>query len=332
MKVLFDHSLPFSLAHGGYSVLIEQTLAGLRAAGAEVDRLRWWDHEQKADLIHYFAPVQLGYLSQARLSGVPVVLTSLLDWPANQSVWQTRRRRLNYELVNRLPLLGGLRQQIASRAFHQCAHNVVCLGCERDFLAGAYAVNPARVSVVPPGLAESFLAAAPATRDGDYLVCTATIATRKRSVRLAQLARETQTPVLFIGRPYGPDDPYWREFSALVDGRWVRHEANVATDSQLIERLRRARGFVFLSRVESWCFAASEAAACGLPLLLPPVPWARERFGDQARYFPDDPAGEAAALREFAATANVLPAPRIEHLSWLEVGQRLLEVYRSCLP
>ncbi len=333
VNILLDHSSPFRLAHGGFSVLIEKTAAALDATGGGVDWMRWWDARQPVDLIHYFAPVpSVGYLHQARTKGIPVVLTSLVDWPANQPAWQTRRRRLTYEIINRLPGISGLRGGMHWQSFHHCSRNIVCMQCEKDFIVNAYDVDPARIEVVSPGLADNFRHAEPSVRDGDYLVCTATISTRKRNVRLAQLARETQTPILFIGRPYGQSDPYWKEFAALIDGRYVRHEGDVDGDAALIEKLRHARGFVFMSRVESWCFAASEAAACGLPMLLPRLNWAVERFGDQASYFPeDDPAGEAAVLRDFYARCADLPAPEIEHLSWPDVGRRLREIYRTCL-
>ena len=330
MKVLIDHSSPYLLAHGGYSVLIDKTLLALREAGVEGEVLRWWDHEQRGDLIHYFAPVQNTYLRQARLKGIPVVLTSLVDSPANQPRWQTRRRRLTYEMVTRLPL-GGVKQNLPWEAFRQCTRNVVCMQCEKDFLADAYAVDRETVEVVSPGLGDNFLQAGPGTRAEDYLVCTATITPRKCSVRLARAAQEARVPVLFIGRPYNEADAYWQEFAALIDGHYVRHEGDVAGDAALIEKLHRARGFVFMSQVESWCFAASEAVACGLPLLLPRLPWALERFGSEASYFPADVRGEAAALRTFYERAPSLSAPKVALLSWRSVGERLREVYHRCL-
>ena len=331
MKILVDHSSPYLLAHGGYSVLIDQTVAALRANGEEVEFLRWWDHSQRGDVIHYFAPVHVSYLQQARLKGMPVVLTTLVDWPANQPRWQTRRRRLVYEAMSRLPLPGGIRQSMHWQSFRLCARNVVCMQCEKDFLVDAYDVDPGAVEVVSPGLGESFLQAGPGKREGDYLICTATIAPRKESVRLARAAREARVPVLFVGRPYSTDNPYWKEFEALIDGQYVRHEGGVEGDAALIEKLQSARGFVFMSRVESWCFAASEAVACGLPLLLPSLPWAKERFGGQASYFPEGHGGEEAALRAFYEGCPSLPAPAVKLLSWPDVGRNLQRVYAGCL-
>ena len=330
MKILLDHSSPYLLAHGGYSVLIDRTAEALRTVGVEVELLRWWDHAQRGDLIHYFAPVQNTYLQQARIKGIPVVLTSLVDWPANQPPWQRRRRRLIYEIVSRVPWRG-VQENQPWQPFRLSTRNVVCLRCERDFLAEAYAVDPATVEVVSPGLGENFLRAGPGAREGGYLICTATIAPRKGSVRLARLAREARVPVMFVGRPYNEADPYWQEFAALIDGRYVRHEGGIRDDAALIDALRRARGFVFMSTVESWCFAASEAAACGLPMLLPRLPWAVERFGGQASFFPEKPADQAAALRDFYERCPSLPPPAVHLPGWPEAGERLREIYRGCL-
>ena len=331
MKVLLDHSSPYLLAHGGYSVLIDRSFAALQALGVEVELMRWWDHGQRADLIHFFAPAQPSYLRQATAKGIPTVLTSLVDWPTNQPRWQWRRRRLIYEIVTRTPGLNSLRQNVPWQVFGLCTRNVVCMRCEKQFLREALAVDPARVDVVSPGLGENFLAAGHGPRDGDHLISTATIAPRKRTVRLARAAREARVSVLFVGRPYSKNDPYWLEFESLIDGEFVRYDGDVADDAGLIERLRHARGFVFMSEVESWCFAASEAVACGLPLLLPPLLWAQERFGAEASYFPGEPADDAPALRAFYDQCPTRPAPAVKLPSWADTGRQLLDVYARAL-
>jgi len=44
MKVLFDHSDRFFLAHGGFQVQIEGTKAGLEARGVAKDAIKPGDH------------------------------------------------------------------------------------------------------------------------------------------------------------------------------------------------------------------------------------------------------------------------------------------------
>ena len=54
MKILFDHSAPFLLAHGGQQIQIEETKRALEQIGIEVEWLRWWDSAQTGNIIHYF--------------------------------------------------------------------------------------------------------------------------------------------------------------------------------------------------------------------------------------------------------------------------------------
>jgi len=100
----------------------------------------------------------------------------------------------------------------------------------------------------------------------------------------------------------------------------------------MIELLQGARGYVLMSRFENWCLAAHEAAACGLPLLLPDQRWARERFGEHASYFPRS--GEdasIAALRQFYQQSLRLPAPKARLFSWKDVAEKLHETYSTLL-
>ena len=78
VKILFDHSLPFCLAHGGFQTQIEQTRAALLQAGVEVEWLRWWDERQRGDVIHYFGRPSSSYIRFAQAKGMRVVLAELL--------------------------------------------------------------------------------------------------------------------------------------------------------------------------------------------------------------------------------------------------------------
>ena len=88
-----------------------------------------------------------------------------------------------------------------------------------------------------------------------------------------------------------------------------------------------------MSDYENWCLTAHEAAACGLPLLLPDLKWSRERFGNQAHYF--ETIGfnnrNAEILRNFWEDAPALPTPEIKLHSWDEVARQLRGVYERVL-
>jgi hypothetical protein len=87
----------------------------------------------------------------------------------------------------------------------------------------------------------------------------------------------------------------------------------------LIALLQQACGAVVMSQYENWCLVAHEAAVGGLPLLLPPLKWARERFGTQAHYFTGNLNRDVAVLREFYEHCPSFPAPHVRLYRWLEV-------------
>ena len=332
MRVLIDHGLPFAFAHGGHRTQVEQTRLGLAAAGAEVEWMRWWDPAQAADVLHVFAPAEISYLRTAREQERKIVLTSLLTAECNQppSRWRTKRAKL--ALFDRLPGFGGVNATLPWKVFDLVALNIVGLEIEARVLREAYGVPAERVAVVPLGLSDAYLRQPPAVSDrtnAPCLVCTGTITARKRTNDLARLARRAQVPILFVGKGYRPDDPYFLEFQSLVDGKFVRHVGHVESEAEMIELYLAARGFVIFSEIENWCLSAHEAAACGLPVLLRPLPWAHERFGDQATYFAGEPVADAAVLRRFYEVAATAPAPKVRQWSWAEVGALLLDAYRG---
>lgn len=331
MKVLFDHTQPFALAHGGYQTQIEMTMRVVERAGVEVDRVRWWDDKQTGDLIHLFAPADINYLDHARQKKLPVVLTTLLGGDLQQSAGRLRRKRWKMGLFARLPGFRGLNRAMPWRAFHLCTVNHVGLAAEKRILSDVYGVPPEKIAVVPCGMSDAYLGARPSERPGDFLISTGTITPRKRSVEMARLALAARVPILFVGRPYHESDRYWLEFRSLIDERFVRYLPHVAGEEAMIDLYRSARGFTLGSVTENWCLSAHEAACCGLPCLLRPQPWALERFGTEARYLTDHPAKDTAILRKFYEDAPMMPPPQIKQWSWWEVGEQLAEVYRRTL-
>lgn len=332
MKILIHHGTPFQLAHGGHQTQIEKTKEGLEAAGCEVEWLRWWDEEQEADLIHAFSPVEVSALIHAQRVETPVVLTSLLGWECNFSSSRIRFKVMRRKILNNLTRFQSRFRGQAGREYHLCARNIVGLEAERNVLHAIHGVPLNNISVVPLGLPQQFLSVQKGDRNGDYLVSHGTITERKNSVELAKLARDSKVPILFIGKPYHLDDPYWKRFERLIDNRWVRHQNHVPDTAALIDILRTARGFILMSAGENWCLAAHEAAACGLPLLLPRMNWSLERFGDQAQYL-EAPGSTSnnEILQRFYHQSTTLPSPQIRQWSWKEAAQQLLPVYEHAI-
>lgn len=332
MKILINHTQPFSLAHGGYQTQIEMTKLGLERGGRDVEWLRWWDDQQRGDILHQFAPPELTTMRLARAKGIRLVMTSLFSDELDYSPVQLRAKRWRTKLLPRLPGLKGVASIMPWHGLHLADINVVSLAAEVHILRESYEVPAEKIAQVPYGMDDSYLQAKHGDRAGDFLISTGTITARKRSIELAELAHRAETPVLFVGKPYHQDDPYWKRFQRLIDGRYVRYQSHVGDQAAMIELYRSARGFVLVSKTENWCLSAHEAACCGLPCLLRPLRWSKERFGAEAHYFTDRFGADVEILRKFYQAAPTLPAPRVRQWSWWEVGDQLAAVYRRLLP
>lgn len=333
MKVLFDHASPFLLAHGGVQIQIEQTRAALEVIGLEVEFLRWWDDGQRGDLIHFFGAAGNLYLEQARAMKLPVVMSSFLSETCNRSDARLARQGWLTRMLLALPFGEGIKQQLTWRAYHNCTHIVVGIEAERRALQIVHRVPDGRISVVPLGLSESYLRAGRGPRNESHLICVGTIRPVKHCIELAEMARAARVPVLFVGKPYHPGDPYWLRFKALIDDRWVKYHPHVGSEVEMIGLLSAARGYLHMSDYENWSLSAHEAAACGLPLLLQDQKWSRERFGGQARYFESIGTSEKniEQLRRFHADAPNLPAPAVKLHGWNEVAGQLRTIYEQVL-
>ena len=332
MKILFDHSNPFLLAHGGFQIQIEETKRALENLGVAIEYMRWWDVDQIGDIIHFFGAAPVAYIEQAHRKSLKIVQTQLFTETCNRSDVRLRMQGAVVRSLLALPVAAGIKRQLSWKSFLLCDMNVVGLEAERQVLEWVYGVPPVRISVLPLGLSQEFLDAGPAASRGDGLICVGTITERKNTVPLARMARNAQVPILFVGKPYDENDPYWAEFAALIDDRWVQHHPHVGSLSELISLYHSARGAVVMSRYENWCLVAHEAAACGLPLLLPKQKWSRERFGNEISYFSNKGmTANTSELKTFYKRAPAAAAPRVKLYSWLEVAQQLKGIYEALL-
>ena len=334
MKILIDQYLPFLFAHGGANTQVEQTKLALEQIGVKVDYLRWWDGQQRGDLIHYFGGVPSpGYLQQARVAHLPVIINKLFTETCNRPVSQLKHRGRFLKTMLAIPLGESIKEKLGWRAHQNCAHNVIGLAAEQRVLEIVYQVPKERISIVPYGLSDTFIQAGSGRRDQPHLICTGTVTERKRFIELAQMACCAEVPILFVGKPYHPDDPYWLRFKTLIDHQWVKYLPHVESELEMVSLLQAARGFVLMSQFENWCLSAHEAIACGLPVLVPDQNWSRERFGTAARYFPTIGfnAENVNRLKLFYAEATNLLAPAIKLHSWREVAEELKKVYARVL-
>lgn len=67
MKVIFSHAVPFFLAHGGMQTLTEALMGEMSRLGVEVEPERWWDSNQRGDILHYMGRPPLPSISSWRM-------------------------------------------------------------------------------------------------------------------------------------------------------------------------------------------------------------------------------------------------------------------------
>jgi glycosyltransferase involved in cell wall biosynthesis len=332
MKVLLNYQLPFMLAHGGMQIQIEQTKAALEKIGIEVEYVRWWDEHQTCDVLHHFARLGTTAMRLAQDKGIKVVMADLLTEQGSRSPGRVRAQRWVSRFL-KMTMPG-----LATRAFdwesYRLADACVALTAhEARLMTYQFEAPPEKVHVIPNGVEDVFLQSSPMTR-GQWLVCTTTITERKRLLELAEAAVEAQTPLRVVGKAYAETDPYAARFVEFA-GRHpgvIRFDGPIRDRAALAEVYRQARGFVLVSAMESLSLSALEAAACGCPLLLSDLPWAKTVFGNSVSYCPVTPnrSRTAAALRRFYEAAPKLTPPA-KPMSWVEVAHQLKSLYDSLL-
>ena len=332
MKILFDHSCPFFLAHGGVQVQIEQTKAALERVGVEVEYLRWWDDTQTGDIIHYFGRPRASYIDLAHGKKIKVILADLLTAQGSRSAWvRFMHGRALASLERTLPK--PLRETLSSRSYASADACFALTPWEALLMEKIYGAKSEKVYVIPNGVEELFLNE-PARVRGQWLVSTATITERKRVLELAESAIIAQTPLWILGRPYSEGEAYFKKFLSLAatHPNLIRYEGAINDRYALARIYREARGFVLLSTMESLSLSALEAAAGECPLLLSDLPWARHSFGDRARYCPVTKSiGETArVLSAFYHNAPLITPPA-RPKTWLEVAGELQAVYQKTI-
>jgi glycosyltransferase involved in cell wall biosynthesis len=328
MKILFNHILPFSLAHGGQQIQIEQTKTALEHLGVEVEFLRWWDAGQRGDIIHYFGPPAAAHAELARQRGIKVVVTHLLGGLGVRPAW---KRALQKTVIG--VALRTLPGRTNWNAWQIADAYVAITPWEAKLMREIFRAPAGRVHVVPNGVGDFFFEQ-PAQARGPWLVTTASILPVKRLVETTEAAVAAQTPYWIIGRPFSETDSYYQKFSALCRAhpKILRHDNAMRTQPELAHIYRQARGFVLLSRWETQSLSALEAAACECPLLLSDLPWAHATFGNEAKFCPvtESTGIMAKVLREFYDAAPNLPAPP-RPPAWNQVAQQIKNVYEEVL-
>jgi glycosyltransferase involved in cell wall biosynthesis len=333
MKVIVSHSVPFFLTHGGMQTQIEALMREVTNLGVEVEPERWWDDRQRGDILHYFLRPSIENLQMAKRAGFKIVVTDLIGQTASRGAARLWLQRWTMEMARAI-LPPVFLERLSWEAYREADAMVFMVEHEWNTAKRLYRARPDRGYIIPHGLEPEALEHLSRPQpEEDYLVCMATIRPVKNSVLLARAAWCARTPVVFLGKPYSMTDPYFLEFKKLVDGKIVRYPGFVSGEAKY-RWLRGARGFVLFSQFESGCIALYEAAAAGLPLLLSDLPWANQAHNgvrDATFVRLGAPEAMAPVLSAFYNQAHRRPGTTFPILTWRQVAEKYLEVYRKIL-
>ncbi|MBO4715630.1 MAG: glycosyltransferase, partial [Verrucomicrobia bacterium] len=334
MKVIFSHNLPFFLAHGGMQTLSESLMREIAGLGVEVEQERWWDPQQKGDILHYI--MRPPYAVNVRLAhekGFKVIMTENLDQTASRTRTQLFIQRQITRWARRL--VPGLVNRMAWDVYQLLDAMVYVVPIELKVAQYLFDAPADRGYVISQGLEEQAiqkLSSPEGMGQGDFLVSVAVISERKNSLLLAEAARKANVPIVFLGKPLVEDD-YYQRFLKAADGKLVKYAGFVSVEEKY-DYLRRARGFALMSQFESGCIAIYEAAAAGLPLLLPDLPWASKVYGhlEKVRTVSLGSADHIAeALKSFYSWSQRQSQQTFPIPSWKQVAQKYVKIYEKIL-
>jgi hypothetical protein len=279
LKILFDVDHCFAWAHGGVQNFVENLMKNLQNHGIEVEPLRWWDKDQKGDIIHtLYKPGRVFNL--AKNKGIKIVCSLFLDSLSSRSAFDLLLRKYYMGIFKKLlrgnsAELGWNYGEIADAYIYHSQH---------EANLGKYLFNAdlKKSYVALYGVEKKYFSSNTEKRESDYLISINTIHPRKNNIQLAKLAKITKIPIKFIGKPYAKDE-YFDNFISMVDNKYVIYEGYVSDDLKN-KFLMEARGMVTLSKVESGCIAVLESFASNCPVFLPDLAWAKSIYDGYASF------------------------------------------------
>jgi glycosyltransferase involved in cell wall biosynthesis len=342
-SVFFHAPAQVFQAPGGGENQLVQTGRHLEELGVRVRLFSaWTDRLEDARLLHLFGMSREGLelARVARARGLRVVLSPICWFePA--------------ALAALAPNAASAAWHLAKWAVRRAAPRVPCWRRELLLLADAilpnsqvearqlvhlFGADPARLHVVPNGVAPGFGRSAPglfraAHGPDDFVLYSGRIEPRKNVLGLIRAVASLGLPLVIMGTPPPGQERYAAACRAAAEGISVRWLGGYAHhDPLLASAYAAARVFALPSWFETPGLAALEAALAGCAVVITPLGCTREYFGNRVEYArPDRPRALRAALQR-AWTNGPDPLLALEvsqRYPWTEVARRTAEVYEQ---
>ena len=330
MKVLFDHPNPFLLAHGGFQTQIEQTKKALEAVGVEVEWLRWWDDQQKGDLIHYFGKPDSSYVDFSHSKGYKIVISLIISGTTAKS-----EISLGIQKIISRSLIKFKMRRICEltrwESLRKADAIIFLTELEAETGKQLWMLEPQKTHIISNGVRQEFIIAGKQEKKqkGEHLLYVATIRDLKRNAEVALAAGRAEVPISFLGAPYSKTDPYYIRFLEAVKSAtpYATYLGAASTTEELIDEYQKARGVLLLSKMEGLSLAVLEAGAMGIPVLLSQRQWATRVYGSEVTFANiDNKDREVQDIRNFWNNAN--QSPHIKKVpSWTDIAIKLKDIY-----
>jgi glycosyltransferase involved in cell wall biosynthesis len=329
----------FQAPGGGENQLV-QTGRYLDRLGVTVRPFQpWVDRLERARLVHLFGlsreGLELARVARARRMPVvvspvcwyePRALLALAGGPV-RGAWHVAR----WAAQNVWPRWPRWRRELLGLADRVLPNSQA----EADQLVRLFALDPARLHVVPNGVEPRFAEATPDLwharfGTGPLVLYAGRVEPRKNVLGLVRAASATGLPLTVIGDAPPGHEPYLRACQAAAAGRVRWLPAVGHADPVLASAYAAARVVALPSWFETPGLTALEGALAGAAVVVTPYGCAREYFGDLVGYArPDRPAEVGRALEQaWRAGPDPRLAPHVAaHFLWSEVARRTREVY-----
>jgi glycosyltransferase involved in cell wall biosynthesis len=332
MKVLLFDTTQSYLTPGGKQVHAQKLYENLPKVGVEVEYAQWWNPNQQFDVMHFFGYNAPYLIDALRKKHKKTVLTQIMDAQTNFSTRKKKLYSLGFDLLKLMP--ARVQSKFYTTYLNQYDALVYMHKFDKATAVDLFEVQESKTFVIPH--ASDTLKANDRIYNEialpeKYLVSVGSITERKRSVLLAQTAKEARVPLVFIG-PGVDADPYFKQFLSMVDNAYVFYPGFVDQQKK-IDILAKASGFALLSTAESGCIAVFEAASLGLPLFLPDLLWAKCYQEPREIIFSkcDDVRQTAKDLSTFYQKAERKRYPSFKVHTWEEIAGMYKKVYETVL-
>ena len=328
---------PLGLMPGGVQVQAVETFRALSLLpGLDVRLFEWSATEPPADLYHFIGfPRHLAPVANlVRRAGKPYVCT-LLTGAGNDTV----RRRLAALRQRARRFLGRGRGTEHSEAVREAAALVAITARNRRTISAVYGLSPAKIRVIPNGVAPRFLSADPgawqsAYGDRPFVLCAGAVQRRKDQLQLAQACNALNLPLVLLGPVLPGEEAYASKVAdamsanGAIGGSWLK---NLQSDDPLLPSAYAAcRLFALLSRNETQPLSVLEAMAAQKPILLAEAGYNREPPFDSlpaASLESPESLKQSLAAAWKSGQATKLPG----EFTWESVARRLRDLYLEIL-